>query len=81
MITIFNSKTVYLGSDMAKFEEMRNYLETNKIKYKYTIHDHNDDFMGNGTIRGNMGSFGNSRAPSYNYEILVSSKDAEKFNL
>lgn len=81
MVTIFNSKTVYLGPDMAKFEEMRKFLESNKIKYKYKINDHNDAFMGNGTIRGNMGSFGNSQAPCYYYEILVTSKDAEKFNL
>lgn len=81
MITIFNSKTIYLGSDMAKFNEMRNYLDSKNIKYKYKINDHNDDFMGNGTIRGNMGSFGNSEVPCYYYEILVASKDAEKFNL
>ena len=35
MITMFNSKTVYLGTDLKRFNEVRDYLDQNHIKYKY----------------------------------------------
>lgn len=81
MITIFNSKTVYLGDDTKRFNEMRDYLESHKIKYKYKIHDRNTDFTGNGTVRAFTGSFGSDNTPNYFYEILVTSKDAKEYNL
>ena len=37
MITFFNSKTVFMGTDMRKFNEMREFLKRNGVKYKYKV--------------------------------------------
>lgn len=78
MITIFNSKSVYLGTDMKAFNEMRNYLETNHIPYKYKVKNHQGQAAGRGTVRGNTGSAGNASGMTYEYEILVHKKDYDK---
>ena len=37
MLTILNSRSIYIGTDMKKFNEIRDYLEANRIKYKYKV--------------------------------------------
>ena len=37
MITFFNSKTVFTGTDLREFNEMREFLKQNGVKYKYKV--------------------------------------------
>ena len=78
MITFFNSHSIWTGTDMQKFSQIRDMLEVNSIPYKYKIKDHLSDWNGRGTNRSSFGSFGNSASQMYQYEILVYKKDAEK---
>ena len=78
MITFFNSHSIWTGTDMQKFNQIRDILEMNSIPYKYKIKDHMSELNGRGTNRSSFGSFGNSAAHMCQYEILVYKKDAEK---
>ena len=78
MFTFFNSHSVWTGTNMQKFNQIRDILETNSIPYKYKTKDRMSEFNGRGTNRSNFGSFGNSVAQTCQYEILVYKKDAEK---
>lgn len=73
-------QSVYSGFDLVKFNEIRDLLDMNKIKYRYTAQDHQNQFLlpGQGTVRGKFGSLGMNPSASYQYEIKVSSKDLDK---
>lgn len=81
MITIFNSKSVYIGKDMKKFSEIRDYLDANHIQYKYKVKNQMGQWTGRGTLRGNMGSAGNPSDQMCEYEILIHQKDADRVKL
>lgn len=81
MITIFNSKSVYLGYDLKKFNEVRSYLEENHIKYKYKVKNPMAQWAGRGTLRGRTGSIGNPSEQMYEYEILIHKKDRERVKI
>ena len=78
MITFFNSHSIWTGTDIQKFNKIRDILEVNSIPYKYKTKNHLSELTGRGTHRSTMGSFGNSASQMYQYEILVYKKDAEK---
>lgn len=81
MINMFNSKTLYLGCDMKKFNEIRDYLDANKVPYKYKVRNHLGGWTGHGTVRGNLGSIGNPSGQMYQYEILVHKDVFDKIKL
>ena len=81
MITIFNSKSVYLGRDVKRFEEIRTYLENHNIKYKYKVR-----WAGSQIHRGTLGrgryvGMEDKKDALYEYEILVSKGDFPKIRL
>lgn len=78
MITRFNSRTVYLGTDLKVFNEFRDFLDANHIKYKYKTTNRMGQYTGHGTARGNMGSAGMKTEDMYEYEILVHKEDFGK---
>lgn len=78
MITFFNSKSVYLGCDMKKFNEIRDYLDAKGIPYRYKVKNRMTQWNGRGTVRGKVGSAENPPELSYEYEILVHKRDAER---
>lgn len=78
MFTFFNSHSIWTGTDIQKFSQIRDILETNSIPYKYKTKDQLSELNGRGTHRSSMGSFGNSTAQMCQYEILVYKKDVEK---
>lgn len=80
MITLFNSETAYIGTDIKKFNEMRDYLELHKIKYKYKTTSRMGSWTGHGVTRS-LGTAGNSMDSLCEYEILVHKKDYEKVRL
>ena len=82
MITMFNGRTVYLGYDLDKFNEIRDWLDNNDIPYKHKVHSRQGSiFLGGGTQRGHLGSLGTPTELMYEYEILVHEKDFDKVKL
>ena len=80
MITVLNSYSLYVGTDMKKFNEIRDMLDHNKIQYKYKVKNQLGQFQfpDEGTVRGRTGSFGQSSDLMYEYEILIHKKDKDK---
>lgn len=73
-----NSYSIWTGTDIQKFNQIRDILEANSIPYKYKTKEHLSELNGRGTHRSSMGSIGNSTAQMCQYDILVYKKDAEK---
>lgn len=80
MITLFNSKTLYIGYDMARFNEIRDYLERNHIKHKSKVKNRMGQWSGEGTLRGRTGSLGTPAELTYEYEILVKKEDYHRIS-
>ena len=78
MFTIFNSESLWIGTDLKRFNEIRDKLDAVKIPYKYKEKNRLGQWVGRGTLRGNMGSFGTPSDQMYQYEILVYRKDLDK---
>ena len=43
MFTIFNSESLWIGTDMNKFSQIRNILDNKSIKYKYKVKGYRND--------------------------------------
>ena len=78
MFTVFNSESIWIGTDLKKFNEIRDILDRERIKYKYKVKDRIGEWNGRGTIRSSMGSAGNLTDQTKQYEILLDKKDLEK---
>ena len=81
MITLFNSESIYIGTDMKKFNEIRDYLDQHQIKYKYKVKNQLAQWDTQGTVRGRTGSLGNPPEQMYEYEIMVHKNDAKRVRL
>ena len=81
MITFFNSKTVFMGTDLREFNEMREFLKQNGVKYKYKVNSQSGRWAGGGTHRGVHGSIGIRMEHDKMYEIRIHEKDAERLRL
>ena len=77
MITFWNSKTVYIGTDLRKASEVRDQLDATGIKYKYKVRSRAGERSGN---RSRLGSTGVADQ-MYMYEILVHQKDFERVRI
>ena len=78
MFTLFNSKSLWIGTDLTRFNQIRDALEHQSVPYKYKVRNHLGQWNGKGTIRGTRGSFGNPTEQMYQYEIFVYNKDFEQ---
>lgn len=67
---IWNQKEVFMGYSLQKFNEVRDILVANKIKYKYRVVNHN-----RGSRRGRTGTFGENMDYSNTYYIYVHKRD------
>ena len=81
MITPFNSESIYLGTDMKRFNAIRHYLDANRIRYKYKVKNRSAQWAQRGTVRSHMGSAGSQSQSMYEYEIFVHKKDAARIQL
>ena len=81
MITFFNSKTVFMGTDLREFNEMREFLKQNGVKYKYKVNSQSGRWAGCGTHRGIHGSVGIRMEHDKMYEIRIREKDAKRLGL
>lgn len=75
MFTAFHSENIWTGTDMKKFNEIRDVLDRERIPYKYKVKDRLGEWNGRGTFRGTVGSAGIPADQSKQYEILVEKKD------
>ena len=74
MITIFNRRTVYMGTDVKAFNEMRDRLEAAGIKYKYAVKD-TGKALGMGKGRSTAFVINKDAKKLLTYEIWVHEKD------
>ena len=78
MFTVLNSESLWIGTDLKRFNEIRDILDSQNIKYKYKVKDQLGEWTGSGTIRGRVGSAGNPAEQAKQYEILVDRKKLEQ---
>ena len=78
MLTFLNSKSLWIGTDLKRFNQIRDALDTAHIAYKIKINDQMGQWAGKGTLQGQMGSIGNKSEISKEYEILVHKNDFEQ---
>ena len=78
MFTAFNSESLWIGTDLKRFNEIRDVLDRENIKYKYKVKDQPGEWTGSGTLRGRVGSAGNPAEQAKQYEILVDKKNLEQ---
>lgn len=78
MFTVFNTESLWIGTDLKKFNEIRDALDRDGIRYKYKVKDQLGEWTGRGTLRGTVGSAGNLLEQMKLYEILVEKKDFAK---
>ena len=78
MFTVLNSESLWIGTDLKRFNEIRDILDSQNIKYKYKVKDQLGEWTGSGTIRGRVGSAGNRAEQAKQYEILVDRKNLEQ---
>lgn len=74
MITIFNRKEVCVCQSIERFNEIRNILIENNIKYTYRVIDRNSSNVV-GSQRGRTGTFGQNMNASKAYYVYVHRKD------
>ena len=77
-MTIFYSKSLYIGYDLKEFNRIREILNANGINYKYKVNNRMGQFSGTGTVRSQTGSFGVSSDNMYEYEVKVKESDYTK---
>lgn len=77
MFTFFCLKSVWIGTSMEKFNQVRDALNSKSIPYKYKVRNRLGQCNGRGTTRSKMGSFGISQEHIYQYEVYVYKKDFE----
>ena len=51
MFTVLNSESLWIGTDLKRFNEIRDILDSQNIKYKYKVKDQLGEWTGSGTIR------------------------------
>ena len=78
MFTVFNSESLWIGTDLKRFNEIRDILDRQNISYKYKVKDQLGEWTGSGTLRGRVGSAGNPAEQAKQYEILVDKKNLEQ---
>ena len=81
MFTLFNSKLIFAGTSMKEFNEMREFLKQNNVKYKYKVNSQTGRWAGGGTHRGIHGSIGINMEHDKMYEIRIKEKDAKRLGL
>ena len=78
MFAVLNSESLWIGTDLKRFNEIRDILDSQNIKYKYKVKDQLGEWAGRGTLRGRVGSAGNPAEQAKQYEILVDRKNLEQ---
>ena len=74
MLTFFNSESLWIGTDMKRFNQLRDVLEREGIAYRHKVKNRMGQWSGSGSMRGRTGSAGMSAGagPSVSYCLLLS---------
>ena len=69
MLIVFNSESLWIGTDLKQFIEIRDILDSQNIKYKRykNAKDQLGEWTGSGTLRGRVGSVGNPAEQAKQY--------------
>lgn len=78
MLTLLNSESLWIGTDMKLFNKIREQLEQAGITYKHKVKNWMGQWAGVGTVRGRTGSAGMPADEIYEYEILVHKNELEQ---
>ena len=82
MFSLFNSKkSIFTGTNLREFNEMREFLKKNGVKYKYKVNSQTGRWAGGGSHRGIHGSIGIDSSHDKLYEIFIKAKDAKRLGL
>lgn len=74
MIGFWNRKEIYMGYSMSIFNDIRDILDQNDIKYKYKVFN-NTSSMTRGSNRNVRVNIGKDGEQNYMYYIYVHNKD------
>lgn len=77
MLTLLNSESLWIGTDMKLFNRLREQMEQAGITYKYKVKNRMGQWAGAGTMRGRTESAGIPADETYEYEILVHKDELE----
>lgn len=58
MFTLINSESLWIGTDLKKFSQIKDALAAANISYKEKTKNRFGEWSGKGTVRGTMGSVG-----------------------
>jgi glycosidase len=78
VMIVLNNNEKEQTLDLKRFNEIRDVLDRENIKYKYKVKDQLGEWTGSGTLRGRVGSAGNPAEQAKQYEILVDRKNLEQ---
>lgn len=73
---IWNQKEVFVGYSLQKFNEVRQILSANRIKYKHRLVNNNKTYLFS-SRRARTGTFGENMDYSITYYIYVHKSDYE----
>lgn len=75
---IFDKEDVYIGYSLDELFKVRDILEKEGIKYIYKVVNHSGLWLGRGTRRGKLGSFGMNMEYLKQYIVSVKRYDFKK---
>ena len=81
MLMIFNTKNLWLGRDLKRFNEIRDRLDEQHIPYRYRVRNAATVPHPHGAGRARFGSAGQPAEAAYEYEIRVRSRDLPDIRL
>lgn len=78
MIMIWSRKEVFVGNSSQRFDEVRNKLSSNRIKYDYKIVDSTSPSYLGSSNRARTGTYGVNMDYTKTYYIYVHKTDYDK---
>lgn len=72
----FFKEEIYIGFLIEELAKVRTVLHEENIKYTIKVTDPSAQWVGPGTVRGNVGSFGMNSEYEKQYQVFVKKKDA-----
>lgn len=78
MFTILNSESLWIGTDMKRFNQLRDVLEREGISYRHKVKNRMGQWAGTGTMRGRTGSAGMPESAAVNMKFWYIKKTGKK---
>ena len=74
MFTVFNSESLWICTILKRFNEIRDILDRQNIRYKYKVKDQLGEWTGSGTLRGRVGNI----IPKIAWNLLANKGDRKR---